>query len=138
MNSNISKNKIKVIAVVGATASGKTAYSIELAKNIGGEIISADSRLVYRGLNIGTAKPTQEEMQGIPHHMIDIVEPEFEYSVALFQQEAKKKIYEIHTRGKIPIVTGGTGLYIDVLLKNFVLPRIEPNSELREKLSNTH
>lgn len=135
MNSSLSKHKIKVIAVVGATASGKTAYSIELARQINGEIISADSRLVYKDLNIGTAKPTKEEMQGIPHYMIDIVEPDFDYSAALYQREAKQKIYEINSRGKVPIVVGGTGLYVDILLKNFSLPRIEPNYELREELS---
>lgn len=136
MKESLSKERIKVIAVVGATASGKTEYSINLAQNIGGEIISADSRLVYKGFDIGTAKPTPKEMCGIPHHMIDIVEPEFEYSAALFKDEARKKIYEIHQRGKIPIVAGGTGLYIDILLKNFVLPKIEPNKELRYELSS--
>lgn len=129
------QKKISVIAIVGPTASGKTAYSIDLAKEIGGEIISADSRLVYKGMDVGTAKPSKSEMQGIPHHMIDIVEPEFEYSAALYQQEAKNKIYEIYTRGKRPIVVGGTGLYIDILLKNFSLPRIEPDKILREELS---
>ena len=84
--------KNKVIAVVGATASGKTVYSIELAKKIGGEIISADSRLVYKGFDIGTAKPTIEERQNIPHYLIDIVEPEVDFSVALWAEEAEKKI----------------------------------------------
>ncbi len=130
------KPRIKVIAVVGPTASGKTDFAIKLAKDINGEIISADSRLVYKEMDIGTAKPTKEEMQGIPHHMIDIVEPEFEYSAALYQKEAKQKIYEISNRGNIPIIAGGTGLYIDILLKNFELPIFEPNKALRAKLSN--
>ena len=93
MNKPLSKtkNKIKVIAIVGATASGKTAYSIELAKKIDGEIISADSRLVYKGFNIGTAKPDEKEQDGIPHYMIDIVEPEIDYSAGLYQKEAKRK-----------------------------------------------
>ena len=132
----ILQNKIKVIAVVGPTASGKTSYSIELAKNINGEIISADSRLVYRGFNIGTAKPTKAEMQNIPHYMIDIVEPEYNYSAGLFKNEAKKIIYHIAKKGKVPIITGGTGLYIDILLKNYELPQIEPDMDFRKKLYN--
>ncbi|MBR1425166.1 tRNA (adenosine(37)-N6)-dimethylallyltransferase MiaA [bacterium] len=131
-----SSKKIKVIAIVGATASGKTAYSIELAKKIDGEIISADSRLVYKGMDIGTAKPTSDEQCGIPHYMIDIVEPEFEYSVGLYQKQAKEKIYEIASRGKTPIVVGGTGLYTDILLKNFSLPSIPPNWDKRNELNN--
>lgn len=136
MSSNsLKNNKIKVFAIVGPTASGKTDYSINFAKEINGEIISADSRLVYKGMDIGTAKPSKEEMQNIPHHMIDIVEPEFEYSAALYQKEARQKIYEINQRGKTPIIVGGTGLYIDILLKNFNLPNIEPNKKLREELA---
>ena len=131
---NHSSNKKDVIAIVGATASGKTAYSIELAKQIDGEIISADSRLVYKGFDIGTAKPTKEEMSGIPHYMIDIVEPEFEYSAGLYKKEANNKIQEIFAKGKTPIIVGGTGLYIDILLKNYDLPQIEPNRELRNEL----
>ena len=127
--------KNKVIAVVGATASGKTSYAIELAKQINGEIVSADSRLVYRGMNIGTAKPTLEEMQGIPHHMIDIVEPECDYSVGLYVKQAKKCIDDISSRGKTPIVVGGTGLYFRILLENYDLPEVEPNWELRNELS---
>lgn len=129
-------SKIKVIAVVGPTASGKTAYSIDLAKQIDGEIVSADSRYVYKGLDIGTAKPTLEEQDGIPHHMIDIVNPEFEYSVGIYKSEAEKIIREISSRGKTPIITGGTGLYIDILLKNYELPKIAPNRELRDDLYN--
>lgn len=137
--SKTSSNKIKVIAIVGATASGKTTYSIELAKKNDGEIISADSRLVYNGFDIGTAKPSIEERQGVPHHMIDIVEPEFEYSAGLYQQQAKEKIYEIANRGKVPIMAGGTGLYFNVLLNNYEMPHVEPDWNLRtelEKLSN--
>lgn len=134
MNKPSSKKKIKVIAIVGATASGKTAYAIELAKKVDGEIISADSRLVYKGFNIAAAKPTKEEMQGIPHYMIDIVEPEFDYSAGLYQTQAKEKIYDIDKRGKTPIIAGGTGLYIDILLKNFELPAFEPDAKLRKEL----
>jgi tRNA dimethylallyltransferase len=126
--------KINVIAIVGATASGKTAYSIELAKQIDGEIISADSRLVYKGFDIGTAKPTIEEQSGIPHYMIDIVEPEFDYSAGLYKQQASEIIEKIHLKGKTPIIVGGTGLYIDILLKNYDLPKVEPDRLLREEL----
>ena len=124
----------KVIAVVGATASGKTSYAIDLARKIDGEIISADSRLVYKGMDIGTAKPTIEEMQGIPHYMIDVVEPEFNYSAGLYAKEAKKCIEDIVSRGKVPIVVGGTGLYYRVLLENYDLPDVKPDYELRENL----
>lgn len=125
----------KVIAIVGATASGKTAYSVELAKQIDGEIVSADSRLVYKGFDIGTAKPTLEERQGIPHHMIDIVDPDINYSAGLYTREAKKCINDILSRGKTPIIAGGTGLYFNVLLNNYSLPEIEPDWELRHRLS---
>lgn len=126
----------RVIAVVGATASGKTSYAIELAKKINGEIISADSRLVYKGMNIGTAKPTIDERQEIPHYMIDVVEPEYNYSVGLYVKEAKKHITDIISRGKVPIVAGGTGLYFRVLLENYDLPDVKPDYELRKELSS--
>lgn len=127
--------KNKVVAVVGATASGKTAYAVELAKQINGEIISADSRLVYKGMNIGTAKPVLDEMQGIPHYMIDIVEPDINYSAGLYAKEAKKHVNDILSRGKIPIVAGGTGLYFRILLENYDLPDVEPDYKLREELA---
>lgn len=130
----MNSEKNKVIAIVGPTASGKTAYSIELAKKLDGEIISADSRLVYKGFNIGTAKPTIEERENIPHHMIDIVEPEINYSAGLYIKEAKKIINNILKKGKTPIVVGGTGLYLNILLMNFELPEVEPNYALREQL----
>ena len=131
---NQKNNKLKVIAVVGATASGKTAYAIELAKKIGGEIISADSRLVYKGFDIGTAKPSIEERCGIPHYMLDIVEPEFDYTAGLYVNEARRLITDISERGKIPIIAGGTGLYFRLLLENYVMPQVEPNYELRKEL----
>ncbi len=126
----------KVIAVVGATASGKTSYAIELAKKINGEIISADSRLVYKWMDIGTAKPSIDEMQGVPHYMIDVVEPEYNYSAGLYAKEAKKCIADIISRGKVPIVAGGTGLYFRILLENYDLPDVRPDYELRKELSN--
>jgi tRNA dimethylallyltransferase len=130
---NISQ-KPKVIAVVGATASGKTKYSIELAKEINGEIISADSRLVYKGFNIVCAKPTLEERQGIPHYMMDIVEPEENYSAGLYSKAAKKIIYDIISKGKTPIIVGGTGLYFRLLLENYEPPKVEPNYDYRKEL----
>ena len=126
--------KPKVIAIVGPTASGKTAMSIELAKKINGEIVSADSRLVYKGFDIASAKPTLEEREGIPHYLIDIVEPEFDYSVGNYHDDARNAIYEIISKGKTPIVVGGTGLYFRILLENYNLPRVEANYELRAEL----
>lgn len=126
--------KPKVIAIVGPTSSGKTRMAIDLAKQINGEIVSADSRYVYKGFDIASAKPTKEEQEGIPHHLIDIVEPEFDYSVADFYDDAKNAIYEIIDRGNVPIVAGGTGLYFRVLLENYNLPRVEANPKMREDL----
>lgn len=126
--------KTKVIAIVGPTASGKTKMAIDLAKEINGEIISADSRYVYRGFDIASAKPTMEERDGVPHHLIDIVEPEIDYSVADFYDDAKTAIEDIVSRGKTPIVAGGTGLYFRVLLETYDLPRVEANPELRAEL----
>ena len=125
----------KVIAVVGATATGKTEYAINLAKKLDGEIVSADSRLVYKDLNIATAKPTEDEMCGIPHYMIDIVSPEIDYSAGLYVKDAYNCIMKILNKGKLPIIVGGTGLYIKILLENYSLPDFEPDYKLREKLS---
>ena len=107
---------IQVISVVGPTASGKTRLAVELAKHFNGEIISADSLQIYQGMAIATAKPTQEEMQGIPHHLIDFLPPDQTYSVALFVRDAARCIEEITARGRLPIIAGGTGLYVDSLL----------------------
>ena len=126
--------KPKVIAVIGPTTSGKTKMAVEFAKKLNGEIVSADSRLVYKGFNIACAKPTLEEREGIPHHLIDIVEPEFDYTVGNFYDDAKAAISDILSRGKIPIIAGGTGLYFRILLEDYNLPRAEANYELRELL----
>lgn len=126
--------KEKVIAIVGPTASGKTKMAIDLAKQINGEVISADSRYVYKGFDIASAKPTKEEQEGIPHHLIDIVEPEVDYTVADFYDNAKDAIYDIISRGKTPIIAGGTGLYFRVLLETYDLPRVEANLDLRNEL----
>ena len=126
--------KPKVIAIAGPTASGKTKMAIDLAKEINGEVISADSRYVYKGFDIASAKPTVEEQDGVPHHLIDIVEPEVDYSVADFYDDAKNAIYDIISRGKTPIIAGGTGLYFRVLLETYDLPRVEANPDLRAEL----
>lgn len=128
--------KPKVIAVVGPTASGKTALAIKLAHQLNGEVISADSRLVYKGFDIASAKPAIEEREGIEHHLIDIVEPEFDYSAGNYVKDAKKAIYEILSKGKTPIVAGGTGLYFRVLLENYNLPEVNTNFALREELDS--
>jgi len=109
----------EVIAIVGPTASGKTALSVALAKKIDGEVINGDSMQVYKGLNIGTAKITPEEMDGVPHHLFDIKEPDELFSVAEYQTEVRKCIKGIQERGKIPIIAGGTGLYVQSVLYDF-------------------
>ncbi|MBB6452836.1 tRNA dimethylallyltransferase [Salirhabdus euzebyi] len=111
--------KIPVIAVVGPTAVGKTRLSVELAKRFNGEVISGDSMQIYKGLDIGTAKVTKEEMQGIPHYMIDIKEPDEAFSAAEFQENVQHYINEIHNDGRLPIIVGGTGLYIQSTLYAF-------------------
>ena len=126
--------KEKVIVICGPTASGKTALSIELAKQINGEIVSADSMQIYKDMNIGTAKPTKEERQGIKHYLIDFVSPDERYSVADYKQDAKKAIREILKKGKVPIIVGGTGLYVDSLIYEIEYPNIEFDEKYREKL----
>ena len=127
-------NKIKLITVVGPTASGKTRLGVELAKRYGGEVISADSMQIYKGMQIATAKPAVEEMQGIPHHLMDFLEPNQTYSVAMFVDDAKKCIEDISSRGKIPVIVGGTGLYVDSLLNNISFHESQRDTELSEKL----
>lgn len=124
----------KVIVICGPTASGKTSLSIELARRIKGEIVSADSMQIYREMNIGTAKPTQEEMQEIKHYLLDFVSPERRYSVAEYKKDAKKAIRAILEKGKTPIVVGGTGLYIDSLIYEIEYSGIEFDELYRQKL----
>ncbi len=126
--------KNKVIVICGPTASGKTALSIELAKKINGEIVSCDSMQIYEDMNIGTAKPTLEEMQGIKHYLIGYVSPEKRYSVADYKKDAKKAIKEIIEKGKNPIIVGGTGLYIDSLIYEIEYQDIKLDEEYRKKL----
>ena len=110
------ESKRPLLILSGPTAAGKTKLSILLAKAVGGEIISADSMQVYRHMDIGSAKIRPEEMEGVPHHLIDILEPDEEFHVVRFQERAKRCIEEIHARGKIPVLTGGTGFYIQAVL----------------------
>ena len=124
----------KVIVICGPTASGKTALSIELAKKINGEIVSCDSMQIYKEMNIGTAKPDKEEMQGIKHYMIDIIAPDERFSVADYKVQAKEAIRKIIEKGKTPIVVGGTGLYVDSLIYEIEYPKIEFDEKYREKL----
>jgi len=125
----------KVIAIVGATCSGKTGLAVALALALDGEVISADSRQVYRGLDIGTGKVTSEEMQGIPHHLLDIANPRERYTVAHYRTDALRAIKDIIARGKLPIIAGGTGLYVDALLYEQTIPDVPPNEELRATLA---
>lgn len=124
----------KVLIIVGPTASGKTKLSIEAAKKFDGEIISADSMQIYKYMNIGTAKPSLEEREGIPHHLIDIVEPNEKFSVAEFKERAEVCIKEILQKRKLPIIVGGTGLYINSLINTFDFMNTNENPEFRQKL----
>ena len=126
--------KPKVIVICGPTASGKTALSIELAKKINGEIVSCDSMQIYKDMDIGTAKPTIEEMQGIKHYMLDFVSPDERYSVADYKKQAKQAIREIIEKGKVPIVVGGTGLYVDSLIYEIEYQDIEFDEKYRKQL----
>ena len=124
----------KIVVVCGPTASGKTALSIALAKAFDGEVVSADSMQIYRGMDIGTAKPTLEEREGIPHHMLDVAEPGESYSVSRYVQEATACVEDILSRGKLPIVCGGTGLYIDGLIRGTDFQPAGTDNGIREEL----
>lgn len=128
--------KPKIIAIVGPTASGKTNIAIQAAKILNGEIISADSRLVYKDFNIGTAKPTLKEMAGIPHYIIDIQSPEITYTVGKYKKEADEKIKEILNKNKVPIVVGGTGFYIKALLEGLNIPDVDPDEDFRQEMED--
>lgn len=124
----------KVIVIVGPTASGKSAYAVTLARKIGGEVISADSRQVYKGLNIGTGKITKKEMRGVPHHLLDVVSPKKVFTAHDFVERGRAAIEDILAREKTPIICGGTGFYIDALLGRMPLPNVPPNPVLRARL----
>lgn len=125
---------IDVLAIVGPTASGKTALSIELAKELNGDIINGDSMQIYRDMTIGTAKVKPEEMQGVPHHLLDIKDPEEPFSVAEYQQLVRGKIKEISESGKLPIIVGGTGLYVQAVLFDYRFSDTQVNENLRNEL----
>jgi tRNA dimethylallyltransferase len=129
-------NKPKVIAIVGPTASGKTSLSIELAKRFGGEIVSADSRQVYRGLDIGSGKVTEEEMQGIPHHLLDVAEPNETYTGADFKKAASEAIEAILKRNNVPIIAGGSFFYLDLLRDKMQAATVEPDEAYRQELES--
>jgi len=126
--------KTKIIAVAGPTASGKTSLAIEIAKRISGEVISNDSMQIYKGMEIGTAAPTMEEMQGVPHHLIGIISPESEFSCSDYSALAREKIEEITKRGRVPVFCGGTGLYLDSILARGEMSESEKDESLRAEL----
>ena len=125
-----------LIVITGPTASGKTALSVRLAKEIGAEIVNADSMQIYKYMDIGTAKPTVDEREGVPHHLIDIVNPDELFSVARYCECAKEAIDDIHSRGKIAVMVGGTGLYVDSLVNNIQFSETEPDEEYRKSLED--
>lgn len=128
--------KPKVFVIVGPTSSGKSALAVEMARKINGEVISADSRQVYKGLDIGTGKITKREMKGVTHHLLDITSPKTVFTAADFVLRGRKAIEDIVKRGKVPIVCGGTGFYIDALLGRVSLPNVSANKTLRKQLAN--
>ena len=127
-------SKPKLIVILGTTACGKSGLGVDLAKKYGGEIVSADSRQVYRGLDLGTGKVTAEEMEGVPHHLLDVAEPGEQYSVARFQQEAYAAIDGILSRGNLPFLVGGTGLYVRAVSEGYVFHEAPPDPALRAEL----
>jgi len=128
--------KQQVLVIVGPTASGKSDLAVELARKCNGEVISADSRQVYKGLDIGTGKITKREMQGVKHHLLDVADPKKQFSVAQYKRLADKALKDILSRGKLPIVVGGTGFYIDALTGAASLPDVPPNKKLRKELED--
>jgi len=124
----------KIIVILGQTASGKTALSIKLAKKYNGEIVSADSRQVYKGLDVGSGKITRKEMQGVPHYLLDVANPKRKFTVAQYQKLALKAIKNIQKKNKLPILVGGTGFYIQSIVDGIIIPEVKPNWDLRKKL----
>lgn len=127
--------KPPIVAVVGPTAVGKTTLSLDLAERLGGEIVSADSRQVYRGLDLGSGKIRPDEMRGIPHHLLDIADPSTVFTAKEFVEAGREALQNIHARGVLPVVVGGTGFYVDALLGRVILPNVPPNEALRAELS---
>lgn len=126
--------KPPLILILGPTAVGKTELAIQLAESLNGEVISADSRLFYRGMDIGTAKPSPAELARVPHHLIDIVNPDETLSLAVFQQKAREIIAEIHARGRLPFLVGGTGQYVRAVTEGWSPPEVKPNKRMRDFL----
>jgi tRNA dimethylallyltransferase len=133
---NPSEERLPLVVILGPTAVGKTDLAIELANELDGEIVSADSRLLYRGMDIGTAKPTIEQRQLVPHHLIDVANPDEVWSLTLFQREALNVIDDIHARNKLPFLVGGTGQYIHAIVEAWHIPEVKPNFQLRNALEN--
>lgn len=129
-----SKNQRGIIVIVGPTASGKSDLAVKIARQVNGEIISADSRQVYRGMDIGTGKITKKEKRGVAHHLLDVVSPNTNFNISHFKRLAQKKITEITNQGKIPIVVGGTGFWIDALIYDWPIPEVGHNRALRARL----
>ena len=128
------ESRRKIIVILGPTSAGKSAVAIRLAKKFDGEVVSVDSRQIYRGMDIGTGKVTKEETEGIPHWMLDIVSPRTNFSAAQFKKKADKAIADILKRGKLPILCGGTGFWIKSIVDNVTYPEVKPDWELRKKL----
>ena len=123
-----------LIAIVGPTAAGKSELALRLAQRFAAEIVNADSRLVYRGMDVGTGKPSPVERTLVAHHLVDVVDPKETYNLALYLEEAGGAIRDIHSRGRLPLLVGGTGQYVWALLEGFSAPQVPPNAELRERL----
>ncbi len=127
-------SKPKILVILGPTATGKSDLAVELALKLNGEIISADSRQVYKGMDLGSGKITKEEMRGVPHHLLDVADPKKSFSVGQFQKLGQKKITEILAQNKLPIICGGTGFYIDTLVSGIKLPKVKADKKLRKEL----
>jgi len=125
---------MKIIVVLGQTATGKSDFAVEIAKQVNGEIISSDSRQVYKGMDLGTGKITKKEMMRVPHYLLDVINPSKVFTVNEFQKKALKEIDAIYKRGKVPIICGGTGFYIDAVVNGTVFPDVPPNKKLRKEL----
>lgn len=123
-----------IIVLTGPTASGKSVISLDIANKYNCEIICADSMTVYRGMDIGTDKPTLSDLKGIPHHLLDIVSPDEEFNVAIFVQKVKEIVADIHSRGKVPVLVGGSVMYIDAFVYDYQMPSVAPNQKLRDEL----
>jgi tRNA dimethylallyltransferase len=127
---------LPLLVLAGPTATGKTGLAIALAQHLGGEVVSADSRQIYRGMDIGTAKPTREQRALVPHHLLDVVAPDEAYTLAQYQADAQAAIAAIHARGRLPLLVGGTGLYIRAVVDSLAIPHVPPNPELRQQLED--